>query len=30
VALAARDCVGCLPEGNAPRDALGVPQQIWF
>lgn len=30
VALAARDCTGCLPEGNAPRDALGVPQQIWF
>lgn len=30
VALAARDCVGCLPKGDAPRDALGVPQQIWF
>ncbi|MGM4989101.1 DUF429 domain-containing protein [Tardiphaga sp. 841_E9_N1_2] len=30
VALAARDCVGCFPEGNAPRDALGMPQQIWF
>jgi predicted RNase H-like nuclease len=30
VALAARDCAGCLPEGAPPRDAHGVPMQIWF
>ncbi|MGJ4926228.1 DUF429 domain-containing protein [Bradyrhizobium sp. HKCCYLS2038] len=30
VALAARDCAGSVPEGEAPRDAYGVPMQIWF
>ncbi|WP_316167098.1 MULTISPECIES: DUF429 domain-containing protein [unclassified Bradyrhizobium] len=30
VALAARDCAGCVPEEAAPRDAHGVPMQIWF
>lgn len=30
VALAARDCAGCLPEGDPPRDAHGLPMQIWF
>jgi predicted RNase H-like nuclease len=30
VALAARDCAGCVPEGEAPRDAQGLPMQIWF
>ncbi|XUM21989.1 DUF429 domain-containing protein [Bradyrhizobium oligotrophicum S58] len=30
VALAARDCAGSLPEGEPPRDALGLPMQIWF
>ncbi|MGY3451284.1 DUF429 domain-containing protein [Bradyrhizobium sp. USDA 4353] len=30
VALAARDCVGCVPEGEPVRDAHGVPMQIWF
>lgn len=29
-AIAARDLVGCLPEGEAPRDAPGLPMQIWF
>jgi len=30
VALAARDCAGCVPEGEAPRDAQGLSMQIWF
>ena len=30
VALAARDCAGCVPEGDPRRDAHGVPMQIWF
>lgn len=30
VALAACDCVGSVPEGEPPRDAHGVPMQIWF
>ncbi|WP_082747929.1 DUF429 domain-containing protein [Bradyrhizobium macuxiense] len=30
VALAARDPHGSVPEGTAPRDAQGVPMQIWF
>ncbi|WP_083842556.1 DUF429 domain-containing protein [Bradyrhizobium sp. ORS 375] len=30
VALAARDCAGCVPEGAPPRDAQGVAMQIWF
>jgi predicted RNase H-like nuclease len=30
VALAARDCVGCVPEGEPPRDTQGLPMQIWF
>jgi predicted RNase H-like nuclease len=30
VAIAARDVVGSLPEGGAPRDAHGMPMQIWF
>ncbi|WP_316175770.1 DUF429 domain-containing protein [Bradyrhizobium sp. SZCCHNRI1073] len=30
VALAARDCAGCVPEEAAPRDAHGVPMQVWF
>ncbi|WP_315777514.1 MULTISPECIES: DUF429 domain-containing protein [unclassified Bradyrhizobium] len=30
VALAARDCAGCVPEEAAPRDAHGLPMQIWF
>ncbi|WP_315798323.1 DUF429 domain-containing protein [Bradyrhizobium sp. SZCCHNRI3043] len=30
VALGARDCAGCVPEEAAPRDAHGVPMQIWF
>jgi predicted RNase H-like nuclease len=29
VAIAARDAAGCVPEGNAPRDACGLPMQIW-
>jgi len=29
VAIAARDAAGCVPEGTAPRDAYGVPMQIW-
>jgi predicted RNase H-like nuclease len=30
VAIAARDVAGGLPEGAAPRDAYGMPMQIWF
>ncbi|MGJ4947620.1 DUF429 domain-containing protein [Bradyrhizobium sp. HKCCYLS20291] len=30
VALAARDCASSVPQGEAPRDAHGVPMQIWF
>jgi predicted RNase H-like nuclease len=30
VALAARDCAGCVPEGDPSPDAHGVPMQIWF
>lgn len=30
VALAARDCTGCVPEGEPLRDAQGLPMQIWF
>ncbi len=30
VAIAARDVTGSLPEGIAPRDACGLPMQIWF
>ena len=30
VALAARDCAGCVPEGDPPCDAHGLPMQIWF
>jgi predicted RNase H-like nuclease len=30
VALAARDCAGCVPEGQPLRDAQGLPMQIWF
>ncbi len=29
VAIAARDVTGCVPEGSAPRDAYGLPMQIW-
>ena len=29
VAIAARDVVGCVPEGMPPRDAYGLPMQIW-
>ncbi|WP_187399201.1 DUF429 domain-containing protein [Bradyrhizobium paxllaeri] len=29
VAIAARDAAGCIPEGVAPRDAYGLPMQIW-
>lgn len=29
VAIAARDAAGCVPEGTAPRDAYGLPMQIW-
>jgi predicted RNase H-like nuclease len=29
VAIAARDAAGCFPEGMAPRDAYGLPMQIW-
>lgn len=29
VAIAARDAAGCVPEGMAPRDAYGLPMQIW-
>ena len=30
VAIAARDIAGCVPEGMRPRDACGLPMQIWF
>jgi predicted RNase H-like nuclease len=30
VAIAARDIVDCVPAGAPPRDACGVPMQIWF
>jgi len=30
VAIAARDIIGCVPEGMPPRDAYGMPMQIWF
>jgi len=30
VALAASSPVGCLPDGNASRDACDLPMQIWF
>lgn len=30
VALAADDPCGCVPDGDAPRDAIGLPMQIWF
>lgn len=30
VAIAARDIAGCVPEGMPPRDACGMPMQIWF
>jgi predicted RNase H-like nuclease len=30
VAIAARDCVGSLPEGTTPRDEFGLPMRIWF
>ncbi|WP_315779674.1 MULTISPECIES: DUF429 domain-containing protein [unclassified Bradyrhizobium] len=30
VALAARDCAGCVPDGDPPRDAHGLAMQIWF
>ena len=30
VAIAASDPAGCLPEGLPPRDAHGLPMQIWF
>lgn len=29
VAIAARDVAGCVPEGVPPRDAYGLPMQIW-
>ncbi len=29
VAIAARDATGCVPAGKAPRDAHGLPMQIW-
>ena len=29
VAIAARDVAGCIPEGMPPRDAYGLPMQIW-
>jgi predicted RNase H-like nuclease len=29
VAIAARDAVGCVPEGAAPCDGYGLPMQIW-
>jgi len=29
VAIAARDATSCVPEGMAPRDAHGLPMQIW-
>jgi predicted RNase H-like nuclease len=30
VALAANELSGCLPDGDAPRDAVGLSMQIWF
>lgn len=30
VAIAARDAAGCVPDGAAPRDAFGLPMQIWW
>ncbi|MGJ5181379.1 DUF429 domain-containing protein [Bradyrhizobium oligotrophicum] len=30
VALAARDCAGCLPDGEPPPDPHDVGMQIWF
>jgi predicted RNase H-like nuclease len=30
VAVAARDCAGSLPANEPPRDAHGLPMQIWF
>ena len=30
VAIAARDPAGSLPEGTPPKDAHGLPMQIWF
>lgn len=30
VAFAAHDPAGCLPAGEPPRDAHGLPMQIWF
>lgn len=29
-AIAARDAAGCVPEGTPPRDAYGLPMQIWL
>lgn len=29
-AIGARDCAGCVPEGDPPRDVQGLPMQIWF
>jgi predicted RNase H-like nuclease len=29
VAIAARDATGCFPDGIPPRDAYGLPMQIW-
>jgi predicted RNase H-like nuclease len=29
VAIAARDAAGCVPKGIPPRDAYGLPMQIW-
>ena len=29
-AIAARDIAGCVPEGMPPRDAYGLPMQIWL
>jgi len=29
VAIAARDAAGCVPGGTVPRDAYGLPMQIW-
>jgi len=29
-AIAARDLTNCVPEGEPPRDAYGLPMQIWF
>jgi predicted RNase H-like nuclease len=30
VAIAAREPAGCVPDGLPPRDAYGLPMQIWF